>query len=481
MFKFKVFLIIILFFISIISIDPSATNQKSTGLQSVSIPFQGIPWNVKYSSYFDPSSNSLNLYLVSLASDTFNFQDYSYGLSGLSASPITPIPFSSLHNFSSIIDFNYYRVGSSRFFLFTYYYNQSSSLGLYVFGPTNSSFTFSGSFNIVKIAQFTDSSDVFFILQNNTSFLILKYSFDLKQLTTFFSTDTTGINGNIQNVNTFMLDNKIFVSYSVYMQVANNLIESSVFILDQNGVLFNRTFNQFYFKTFTPYQNGLLFYQNQNTTFYNYNFATDQITKLMYSNIYGFDEVFAPFDNNSFTDLGDTDLSIVNIAQNKGIPVLNYQYSFNAKRSYGGNYYNQSYIQTFILNSSKYYIFSSISYNYVFYITINKINEAPQDFFQPNSGASTSFMTVGKDNNNNHQSPALWILIILGTCGVIGGGFMFFKSRSSSYKPSPKSELEPEAHTDLASKNYVTRSCPSCGSKVIPGDLFCQNCGSKVQ
>ena len=477
MIKIEFFLIFCLFFISAFSLAPGlASNQRSTSLQSVAIPFQGLPWNVKYSSYFNQSSNSFTLYSVSLSNNSFIFQDFTYDPFGFTALPSTVIPFSSLHNFSSIIDFNYYRVSTTRFLLVSYYFNQSNYLDLYIFGPTNTSFTFSGSFNIVKIAQFTDSSDVFFILQNSTFFLIFKYILDSKELLTFFSTNTLSINGEIQNVNTFILDNKIFVSFGIYGQVTNELISSSVFIIDQYHILFNKTFNQFFFKTFTPYQNGLLFFQNINSTYFDYNFATDEVTRLMSNNNYGFDEVFAPFDNNSFVDLGAETLSIINILHSNVNPVLIYQSTYIAKKN-SNNFYNQSSVQTFILNGSKYYVLSGISYNQTFSITINSITEAPQDFFQPNSNSSASFITAGNIVQTDHL-PALWFFIIISSIIILVGAFLYFYYHNANYKQENVSKLNPKINTELIKKNLI--KCSFCGTDTSPGDLFCQNCGNKV-
>lgn len=478
--KIKALFIISLFLLSTPFLTSShAISHVSDRLNSIGIQYQASSQFVKYSSYLDPNSTNVNIHSVFLDNQSLFFNDFLLPSNEITNDPGFTVPLSSLHNFTSIIDFNSYASGSTRFLLLSRWFNHSTFLDLYVFGSSNSSFTLPGYFNIVKITQFYYSPHVLFIVQNSTSFLILKYNFDSHLLTTFFHTDTNAILGNIFSVNTFMLDNKVYISFIIKKQVTNDLIGSSVFIISPTDILFNKIYYQYDFVTFTPYQNGLVFFSNSNSTFFDYRFTTDQITKFMSSNNYGFDPVFAPFDNYSFVDLRPEALSIITIDQNNGNPVLNYQYTYKALRIYNSRY-NQSSIQAFSIQDSKFYIYSGDSFYQHFYIHFNQINEEVQEVFRPNALASTAISTSEEPAVLNIQS-FIWFFIFIGII-IFLLAFMIFKFKGVPFRNQNSNfSFKPRKKSDLINKNFILNNCPVCGTHILSGDLFCQECGNQIR
>ena len=273
-----------------------------------------------------------------------------------------------------------------------------------------------------------------------------------------------------------------------------------MYIISPNQIILNKTFNQIKFNTFTFLKNGILFYSMENSTLFDYSYASDSYTAISYANInnnYNF-TAFKPFDNNSFLSLNFNQISLINIGYTNSGPVLQEPISYGITSNiYNTNVpYNQTSIDAFDLSGNQEYLINGLNNDLQYEMIIQNINSTPTDFLNTNttgngyiSGNSfTASMTTSSFVTTSSGDPIIILVSLVFLIALIGFAVYIIQKNylNKGYKQKDRSSFtkETKVHTSETIAKPLKRTlnfCFKCGTSTNPGDVFCQNCGEKLQ
>ena len=322
-------------------------------------------------------------------------------------------------------------------------------------------------------------------------FSIVKYNFTFNSFSIFFnSTNLPLTNTTTFSVNQFTLNNQIYVSLENknLANVAN--ANTSIYILNSNGLVFNKTFTGLNVNSFTPFNYGLLLYSTFNNTYYRYFYSNDSY-QGMYAPQLGTSSIvdaIYPFDNQSFIILYPGNFAILFMDSNATTFSTLSEYSFYQNSAIS--------MQAFNIQGYKYYLLSGIDYANEFEILMQNIYYNPSDFVIPtsltsatsitdtynNSMPNTSYMSVSASDSNSGIAIFAIVIIILFIVGII---FIYEKNTSNRYYPPKNNSYLTRnqynsQYSNESSIKFHNSFCQSCGASALPDDVFCQNCGSRL-
>ena len=235
-----------------------------------------------------------------------------------------------------------------------------------------------------------------------------------------------------------------------------------------------------------------------NSTFFAYSMTNNQYTAISDSGIYNNYNysVFRPFNNFSFLALSYNQINLINILNSTSGPSLQESFSYYVT---GGNTFDQNnhnILDAFSISGSSYYIYSDVNHFGQYEMIVQDINSSPFDF-QPVT-SSTSVSTNQNYNSytsftstNSTTASDFFNLLLIVFIGIIvfASIAVYLNQRNNSnryYEPIDKSYLSrnnnftnANAKSDQSMKKE--NICFNCGSVVSPDDVFCQNCGEKLQ
>ena len=277
---------------------------------------------------------------------------------------------------------------------------------------------------------------------------------------------------------------------------------SSVYIFDQTGEIFGKDFSTTVINSIAPCTNGLILYSIQNGYIYLYSYNT---TLMAYQNYIGVKYLtFKPITNGSFIALSQQEFQIFDSNANN----LTSDFAFNLKltliHSYSiyldsGNQEDYE-LQTFTSNNNTIYFLSGIN-NLKYYFTSDNINNEPVPFtsYSPyavsnQSNKSTTNSIIESNTGINFTNPIVGALVISMIIGIIFYIFYHDKrnidERSSLHDNSPMYPRSTQENNNLNATYIIEKHnndnisnkniCHVCGSYVLSGDIFCQNCGNRL-
>lgn len=484
------FLLIFLLFIPLFPVLGSSQSQESTN-QGIAT---GITSSLPLKFSILKQNNSESIFFSYIAQRTpsekaFFLNLYNYSISNSSYVGEIGVPFSTLFNSTPTIkDFNFFQTNNVTLLTISSIINSTDHFNIYALHNDTISETFSlnGSspYVIEYITSFSNSSDIYFSVYNTSSFFIIKYDYQANSFSLVFLTPKLNSMFVISNVNVFKLDNKLFLSYTT--NYSNNYlnINSNIYILEPNRILFNKTFTNLDVTTFTPYSAGLLLYSYSNSTFFNYQYTSDTVAVFHTNIAYNANmSTFKPFNNQSFLILGYEYLMVENINYNNSVLTLQNQYTYLISNS--NNQLDHSVIQTFILQSQMFYVYGTINNNNLYNFDVHDIRNSPFEILlQPSSTISYS-SSAGLDlNSPGNTDPIFIIIIVLLAMIIIPVTYAKFKkpvvNETKLIKKGNNDQLAPKKANEKT-QMIPSLTCSSCGFESKTGDVFCQNCGQKLE
>lgn len=484
----------------LLTVPGSTTNQltnKSNEVNSYSL-FSPIKFSpIKYSTSQRSANSSINIFTSYLNNNTLYISNSTITDSYInsSTSTIETVNLTKLiKSNSSVEDFNYFVSNNSRFIILSTIIKNLTGIknlenNLTVIDLTNNN-TFSipsnSAYRLGSITSLGNSSDIYFSFYNSTTFSIVRYNFTSNSFSVFFnSTNLNPKNTTTFTVNQFKLNNRIYVSINQRNQINSLNANTSIYILDRNGIDFNKTFTGLSINTFTPFEYGLLLYSRSNSTYYKYLYSSNEYFSFIpqFMTIYNTTSI-QPFDNNTFIILNTNYIRIYNMNNNATSFLLYAGYTFNQNSSVS--------IQAFNLQGYKYYLLSGTNIYNEFEIFLSNVNSPPLDFIISIPSATTSFnpqSTFYQPTTYYYSSTTSIGNSILGTgLSLILSLIIIFVVLAFIYKKAnPKGYNQPRNNTYLnrnqpASQHTFNQNsyCSKCGSSILPEDVFCQNCGTRI-
>ena len=506
--KYKELSILILISLSVLTTIPTIENNSSLNSFQPFSFYLGL--GTSYSTFYDQQQGLLNIYTVSYEQSELFFFNYTISNSQIPSVGSNYLFLSELYGFQpNIVNINYFISNYTQFLAISTNNNTGSYFNIFTLGKQSKNYSISDNsdYTLVSINRFSNSPDVYFSLYNDTTFFIIKYSFETNSYITFFSTSSLPIGSvKVFYVSFFMLDNKIYTSvvtgnrtvigvngsFPIY---SYSNLNSWIYILNTNGILFSKNFPTFDLNAFTSLDKGLLLYSSLNSTYFMYSYSNqsfDVFNPLIPNSVNS--SVFKPFDNQSFLILNNNNFEFVSL-QNNGN--AGYTYQENAI------YYFQDYydpfshnIQALSTGTEKYYIFSLVNYQFSTEILLNNVNNAlPSDVlntssYTPPNGtfttsgtllanqyASTSTSTI-TSTDIGMISPSILFFIIIAV--IISIGTVFFIYRKKSYQVYSSQGSKTNIIKNNLNNTYSINICRFCRNRTREGDIFCENCGKRL-
>lgn len=486
--------IILLFFIlSTCSVPGMSSNQPLNKTNSADFLIHYSTGLTHFSTYVDDNKSTANIYTANTNANSLNLNNYSIVNYQLESSNTSTYSLSQLlGNFGYVQYLNYFISNNSRFVTLRTYLDPTNTFTILSLN-TNKSISFqsnTSAYYLSLINRFSNSSDVYFSLNNETNFIIVKYSFSTNNFSIFFQkTYPGGIEVPITGI---YKDNRIFFLLNIMTK------SSHLLILNEQGYILDKTFQNYQIETFTPVNNGFLMYLTDNV-FYFYDF-TNVNYQLSIPNI-GYVKILRPLNNNTFVAIGTNYLSIVKVNETGQSIDLQAEYTYTI--NYQDDLYLQYLFQALDINGMNYYMYQNQNYSSGdTYIAINHIYTTPTNYNNPLTTTTTNSYSTSQNqaqiqstsstvsiqtlSNNN----SLIYLILLGSIFLVAGFIVFMSTRKSR---NPRRKLDflsinnRHDKTVSSSNNNVSKivilkssSCSNCGGSILPDDLFCQNCGNKI-
>ena len=504
------FLVTITLVITFIFLFALGTIIVSSDYQTQNKTFQGIvygnPWVVPLKFSVLPQNNFVKIFDAYIYNSSYGpeflLNYFAYSPSNSTLISDVGVFTSSLAYSSKIEDFNYFITSDIGLLAVSVENNSGYFLSIAVLHRNQINKTYSinssSKFNLDYITSFTGSNDVYLSFNNDQTFTILKYNYESNSFSKYFSVQIPGPGSDkISDVNAFKLDEKIFALVTVKNINDETNSNCSIYIVNQQQILFNKTFLRLDINTFTPYSSGLILYSKNNGTFYDYQFSSSKIVAFDTNLSYNYNvSTFKPFDNQSFLVLGSNYIKLVNITDISGNAILHDQDTYIISNS--NNFNDQSVIQTLILQSQKYFIYGTINNN-LFDFDIFNIAYPPNGI-QPRSSNIENSITTNATNNTIgpilNVSPIfiLSITVIVG-CIIVLIIYIKDKHKRNNDSSTPTRTLDYEKrkndfveksqnkgqNKDLNTIIIPNYSCQLCGTVNSPEDIFCQECGSRLK
>ena len=470
------------------SVPGSSTVQNTNMFNGYSLIFNQGNYPIRYSTLQRAHHGNISVFTTYLYNHQLYVSNATITSSGGTTSAESAVDLTSVINPSSFInDYNYFISNNSQFVMFSTSFNDTQYLTITDLA-NNKTFTNKGSsiYSLGKIFSLGNSSDVYFSFYNKTTFSIVKYNFTSNLFSVSFNSTNFSNNSNpIFSVYEFTLDDQIYVSVS-YQNFSNPIIEnSSIYILDNKGIIFNQSVLGLNINTFTTFENGLLLYSMNSNMYYRYYFGNTQY--------YSFDPqigtihstAFYPFDNDSYLILNPN--NIITLKMNPGAT------SFLITQSYD-LLQNPSSIQAFNLGIDQYYLLSGLNSYNQFEILLQNINTPPTGFnirsttTSSNSYYPTSqyYQTVSSYSYSSNPSSSGGILVLIVISFVIVAIVVVSKKIKSDRHDPPRNDSYLTRNQYFSQLNnqrtFIIKNsfCSNCGSPVFPEDIFCQNCGHRI-
>lgn len=493
----KLLLLVSIVFILIFT--PIFTWERSNSENSTNQGFVTGPTSIQPIKYSIENHGSYVNLIISRIVDNQYFDILYYNQTpsiGNLVQEFTIYPYNEFNISGGILDFNFFFFNSYLLTSISYISNNVyyMKFALLLNNKVLTTYTLQGAskYTISYVTTFSNSSDVYFSFYNDQSFGIVKFYFSTLKYFNFYSTNVTQMGGEkIADVNVFKLDNKLFCSILSKVTSSNDVFNSTVIILNQQGVLFNRLFRDFEITTFTSYSTGLLFYSMMKNSFYNYDYQTNSINSLALSdkNFYNL-STFKPFDNNTFLVLGPNTISLYSITNSSGSLIVQSEKNYVITDS--NNPTDHAVAEPFILQSQKWYIYKGISNTKEYTISMLSVLKPPSDF-TPLSTDSNLFSTTDSviTPNIDLNFPILFLLLLIISviCSVyiisskqkkndLNKNVIYDTNKLKVYTSSQKN------YGTIGQKNEKTNYnsfCTYCGEKFQQNDVFCMNCGKELK
>ena len=219
--KKAVFMSFLVFLPLLLTLPSTGSSQSTNDSSGYRVPFSYPTTFARYSTFVDQNKSEVNIYSSYLLNTHTSYLFY-YTFLILSNSTLTPNSESTSKNIiinttslvgnsSSLNDFDYFISNNSRFLIIS----SSSQTTPYPYNTTildlsnNRSYSQLGNFyyNIVSVNRFATSPDVYFVLYNSSTFLLVKYNFQSNSFSNVLN--QTVLNNSITNVNANMLNDKL--------------------------------------------------------------------------------------------------------------------------------------------------------------------------------------------------------------------------------------------------------------------------------
>ena len=426
--RINVMILTIIFLISPLYLNTTSSHAKDSTTTNLNRLF---PARTSFTTDFNNKTNQLNLYTSQqsgeglylnhylITNNSWVFSDSSFfSLSYIYKSHISPV----------ISDYNYFVSNSTQFAIVSSYLNSGTQNGygsLDIFNIDNQNQNISikspYSYQIERITKFSNSKDVYFSAYNASMFFIIKYSFSTQNFSLFFHTPNLNVNKSIErNIYSYFLNNKLYILFSYRGSYVPSNINTSIFVLTNNELLYNKTFVGGSFTSFTSLNNGLLLYSRENNTFFDYGYSSNQIATLSDQNLLNnYFLVFAPYNNDSFLALNANQISLLNINYTPKQPALQEIFNYTVVDH---NTYPDNKLQAFSLSNQRFYLYSSQVQDGKVEIGFINSNSPPTEFAPANVYPTTTSSPTTKIVTS-YSSVLLLFPILLGV--VIIEGFLY--------------------------------------------------------
>ena len=377
---------------------------------------------------------------------------------------------------------NYFISNNSRFLTIGSYYNGINTFTILSLDTNKSIFFYgySSAYYLSLINRFSDSPDVYFSLSNETMFFFVKYNFTNNDFSIIYHTNNSNAQIEIP-VTVLQQNDRIIASVNTFDQ------NSQLITLNENGLTSTKTFS-FSISYFTPYgSNGFLFY----TAGTNY-LESDNRTSVFYD--YSNLKILKAFDNNTFLGIGTNFMNVYHIKTSTLTTSIQKEFSYTI--NYQNDLYLPNLFQAFNVNGTKYYLYENqYSYGSQNNIVINHYYDYPTNYNQIITSSSTigfktqnyytTFYSNPTSSSSNLGTFLIFVFIFMIIIGVIVVSLKKNKTLNQYYSPRNNSYLQRNHYNQHYQQQQSLRkrinvSCSHCGSKAELGDIFCQNCGTRL-
>lgn len=482
-------------FIFLVSLQVSfavASNTSENSQTTLHNPLQSSSTPYTF-TYFKNSTNSeVHVFTATLTNNSAVLTDYTfdnlYPIYGGQEQTSRTLDLSSLN--STINNFYYYNSGKHHFYIMRRNYN---SFDIFVDSFNSSdSYHLSGPFKLLSVNQYDNSTDVYFTLCNRSVLLIIKYVNSISSFTVFYESNNLNTsNYEIGQADAFMFDDQLFIDYNYGNSTTQNF-NSSVLIFKYGQIYptINKTFNSKKITSLFPYKTGLLLYSMSKDTFYSYNYSTNNIIQQIYHNGYNISSI-RPFSYTSFLSLENNSITINNVSYGtaSGFQILIQNRYYISNPNYP---FNENTIQAFSLGSNYVYLLN-INYNNQYVFTVDNIDVNPgtiayttptSSYYNYSTITSTQGYYTGFYTTTYSGSNILGVVLILLFILLIAGiGIAYVasnKNRNRYYPPRNNSYLNNYIDRNQRKRVSAKNFCDSCGAMVLQEDIFCQNCGHRL-
>lgn len=485
----KLFVIVLIFLPLIFSIPSIGTNQSVTDFSLTLNP--GLsPY--RFSTSQPTPNGSVNLFHAYLSYKDLYVSNDTIAPTTNYVNTQSLVNLTALMNSNSsfnVNDFNYFISNNSQFVLLsTYSATNGSQINIFNL-KNNNSFDMNSTttFKLGSITNLGNTSDVFFTFYNTTTYSIVRYNFTADTFSIFFnSTNISLSNKTILTAHEFALNNQFYVSLTSQNSTNGANVNTTIFILNSKGLVFNKTFTGLNINTFTTFENGLILYSKSWSTYYKYFYSTGSYTSFFpsFQNYYNATQLY-PFDNNSFLLLNFNTLVAINILDNNANSfMVTHVYNF---------YISQLTMRAFIIQGTHYYLLKGIGNDGFMDFVMNNINTPPSVFLiqttttPTNNYSQSSYQTGITYSSTNSGNPliALAVFILIIVIPILGVIVFIAKRKDRYYPPqrnnsySTRNQYTSRYRTQTNTK-YKYQFCRNCGTAVQPEDIFCQNCGNRL-